>query len=92
MLEAQLKHIDFLDEQITKLDEEVKARMLSFEEDLKRLDTIPGIGRRNAEQILAEIGTIVCTVSSHCRSKRSESICGCRGVYHSNHRLLSPGS
>ena len=59
MLEAQLKHIDFLDEQITKLDEEVKARMLPFEKDLERLDTIPGVGRRNAEQILAEIGTDV---------------------------------
>jgi len=59
MLEAQLKHIDFLDEQISKLDEEVKVRMLPFEQDLERLDTIPGVGRRNAEQILAEIGTDV---------------------------------
>jgi len=59
MLDAQLKHIDFLDEQISKLDEEVKLRMLPFEKDLERLDTIPGVGRRNAEQILAEIGTDV---------------------------------
>ncbi|HGG8188066.1 TPA: IS110 family transposase, partial [Neisseria meningitidis] len=50
MLETQLKHIDFLDEQIANLDEEVKERMLPFEEDLERLDTIPGVGRRTAEQ------------------------------------------
>jgi transposase len=31
--------------------------MHPFEEDLELLDTIPGIGRRNAEDILAEIGT-----------------------------------
>lgn len=59
MLEAQLKHIDFLDEQIAKLDEEIKLRMEPFEKDLERLDTIPGVGRRTAEQILAEIGTDV---------------------------------
>lgn len=57
MLETQLRHIDFLDEIIAKLDEEVKARMLPFEEDLELLDTIPGVGRRTAEQILAEAGT-----------------------------------
>lgn len=57
MLAAQLRHIDFLDEEIAKLDEEMKARMLPFEEDLELLDTIPGVGRRTAEQILAEIGT-----------------------------------
>jgi len=41
MLDNQLKHIDFIDEIITKLDEEVKARMLPFEEELELLDTIP---------------------------------------------------
>lgn len=57
MLDNQLKHIDFMDEIIAKLDEEVKARMLPFEEDLELLDTIPGVGRRTAEQILSEAGT-----------------------------------
>lgn len=57
MLKTQLAHIDFLDEQIGLLDEEIKRRMLPFEEDLERLDTIPGVGRRTAEHIIAEIGT-----------------------------------
>lgn len=57
MLETQLRHIDFLEDEIKKLDEEIKERMLPFEEDLELLDTIPGVGRRTAEQILAEIGT-----------------------------------
>lgn len=57
MLAAQLRHIDFLDEEIGRLDEEIKRRMLPFEEDLELLDTIPGVARRTAETIAAEIGT-----------------------------------
>jgi transposase len=48
MLKTQLKHIDELDALIQKLDEEIKRRMLPFENDLERLDTIPGVGRRTA--------------------------------------------
>jgi transposase len=57
MLAAQLRHIDYLDEEISRLDEEIKRRMLPFEEDLELLDTIPGVARRTAETIAAEIGT-----------------------------------
>lgn len=57
MLKTQLRHIDFLVDEIKKLDEEIKERMLPFDDDLELLDTIPGVGRRTAEQILAEIGT-----------------------------------
>lgn len=57
VLKTQLRHIDFLTEEIKRLDEEVKERMLPFDEDLELLDTIPGVGRRTAEQIIAEIGT-----------------------------------
>jgi transposase len=56
MLGAQLRHIDYLDEEMSRLDEEIKKRMLPFEEDLELLDTIPGVGRRTAETIAAEIG------------------------------------
>lgn len=57
MLAAQLPHIDYLNEEILRLDEEVKERMLPVEEDLDLVDSIPGVARRTAEQILAEIGT-----------------------------------
>ncbi|MGF9798597.1 IS110 family transposase [Brevibacillus agri] len=57
LLAAQLRHIDYLDEEIGRLDEEIKRRMLPFEEDLELLDTIPGVARRTAETIVAEIGT-----------------------------------
>lgn len=57
IIAAQLEHIDFLNQQIAQLDEEIEKRMRPFEEDLELLDTIPGVGRRAAEEILAEIGT-----------------------------------
>ncbi|AGA59170.1 transposase [Thermobacillus composti KWC4] len=57
MLQTQLRHVDELDALIQQLDEEIKRRMLPFEEDLERLDTIPGVARWTAEQIVAETGT-----------------------------------
>jgi transposase len=59
MLKTMLTHVDFLNEQITELDAEVAKRLDPFQEDIDRLDMIPGIARRTAEQILAEIGTNV---------------------------------
>lgn len=56
MLQSQLRHLDFLDQEISRLDEEVAQRMRPFEEDIQRIDAIPGLGRRLVEQILAEIG------------------------------------
>lgn len=57
MLKTILKHIDFLTEQIEMLDQEVAQRVSTYQEDIERLDSIPGISTRMAEQILAEIGT-----------------------------------
>ncbi|WP_041580545.1 IS110 family transposase [Bacillus sp. 1NLA3E] len=57
MLKSILKHIDFLTEQIEMLDEEVAQRVSKYQEDIERLDSIPGIATRMAEQILSEIGT-----------------------------------
>ena len=57
MLKTILKHIDFLTEQIDMLDQEVAQRVSSFQEDIERLASIPGISTKMAEQILSEIGT-----------------------------------
>jgi transposase len=57
LLRSLLRQIDFLDGEIAGLSEEVARRTLPFEATIERLDAVPGIGRRNAEDILAEIGT-----------------------------------
>ncbi len=57
LLGQQLCHIDALDEAMQRLDAEIAERLRPFEEDIARLDGIPGVGRRVAEALLAEIGT-----------------------------------
>jgi len=56
LLDSHLRHLDFLDTEIRRLSEEIAERLRPFDDALDRLDTIPGVGRRAAERILAEIG------------------------------------
>src|SRR5262245_47436207 len=51
-----LTHLDYLDEAITIVSAEVDTRLAPFAEALTHLDTVPGIARRTAEVIVAEIG------------------------------------
>jgi transposase len=53
----QLAHIDLLDETIERVSAEIAERLRPFDEELARRDTIPGIDRRGAETLIAEIGT-----------------------------------
>ena len=57
LLATQLRHIDFLDAEIAGLSAEIEERMRPFDPAIELADTIPGVGRRTAEAILAEIGT-----------------------------------
>jgi transposase len=56
LVAQQLAHIDFLEETIEQLSAQIAERMRPFGEAIERLETIPGVGRRTAEAILAEIG------------------------------------
>jgi transposase len=56
LLAQQLTHLDALDELIERLSAEVEERLRPFQDALDRLDTIPGVGRRIAEILVAEIG------------------------------------
>jgi transposase len=57
LLAVQLRHIDFLDAEIAGLSAEIEERMRPFDPMIALADAIPGVGRRTAEAILAEIGT-----------------------------------
>jgi len=56
MLAQHLSHIDFLDEAIERLDRQIGEQMRPFEAALQRWDSLPGINRRIAEIIIAEVG------------------------------------
>jgi transposase len=57
LLAQQLAHLDFLDETVERVGAEIAERLLPFVAELERLDTIPGVGQRTAEILLAELGT-----------------------------------
>ena len=57
LLTTHLAHVDFLDEEIARLSAEIAERLRPVEAEVQRLDTIPGVDRRTAEVLLAELGT-----------------------------------
>jgi transposase len=56
VVSQELAQIRSLDDQIAACDEEVAQEMRPFDPEIERLDGIPGIARRGAENIIAEIG------------------------------------
>ena len=56
LLGAILSHVDHLGAAIARMDERISVVSAPFDEQLARLATIPGIGPRSAQVVLAEIG------------------------------------
>jgi transposase len=56
LLERMLHQVEFLEQEIAAYDARVQELMRPFEATLERLDTIDGVGRRTAENLLAEVG------------------------------------
>lgn len=56
LLRLHLDHIDHLDAQIAALDARIDEVIAPFAEHRRRLMTIPGVGQRVAEVVIAEIG------------------------------------
>jgi transposase len=52
-----LLQIEGLDESIARFDAQIEKRCLPLEQAVAHLDTIPGVGKTAAQQIVAEIGT-----------------------------------
>lgn len=56
LLQRLLAQLENLEQEIVVYSEQIQAQMLPYQVQLARLDTISGVGRRSAENILAEIG------------------------------------
>jgi transposase len=61
----QLAHIDFLDEAIAELSLRVDGVIAPFAEKVVLLDTIPGVDKRTAELLIAEIGADMSVFPTH---------------------------
>jgi transposase len=57
ILAAQLRHIDFLNDEIEVLSGEIAKRLSPDSKSIELIESIPGIGRKSDEHIIAEIGT-----------------------------------
>jgi len=60
-----LAHIDYLDESIGDLSVEIARVIAPFSEKIELLDTIPGVDRRTAETLIAEIEVDMCQFPTH---------------------------
>lgn len=56
LVAQQLAHIDYLDEAIEAVGAEIAERLRPCAEAQRRLETIPGVGQKVAETLLAEVG------------------------------------
>jgi len=79
VLTELLCQIDSLDETIARFDEQIQQVGVPFEEAVLLLDTIPGVARRTAEVIVAEIGTDM------SRFPSAEDLSAWAGVAPGNH-------
>jgi transposase len=56
MVAEVLTHLDFLDEAIERVSQEVSSRIAPFSKIVESMDLIPGINARVAEGVLSEMG------------------------------------
>jgi transposase len=70
-----LAHLEFLDESIERLSDDIGTMIAPFSAAIDLLDTIPGINRRTAEVVLAEIGPDMSRFSSSARLASWAGMC-----------------
>jgi transposase len=56
LLKQLLAQVDFVSAQITECDQQVEVLCRPFASTIEHLQTLPGVGKRGAEQIIAELG------------------------------------
>lgn len=71
----QLAHIDFLDEAIAELSVQVDEVIAPFAHKVALLDTIPGVDKRTAELLIAEIGADMSVFPTHRHLASWAGIC-----------------
>jgi transposase len=70
-----LAHIDYLDESIAELSAEIERVIAPFSDKIELLDTIPGVDRRTAEVLIAEIGVEMGRFPTHAHLTSWAGMC-----------------
>jgi len=87
LLTEHLSALEYLDEAVARVSAEIDQRLTADQEAIALLDTIPGVGLRAAEILIAEIGT---DMSRFPSAKHLASWAGmCPGNHESGGKRLS---
>jgi len=87
LMDRELRQVEWLEQQVAVLEEEIERRVTPWEEVIQRLVTIPGIDRKTAWTILAELGP---DLSAFPDAQHLASWCGlCPGNRESGGKRMS---
>ena len=64
LLKMALEQLQFLEQQIGQLDQEVAGLLRQHQDAVERLAEVPGLGVESATQIIAEVGATAATFPS----------------------------
>jgi transposase len=64
LLKMTLEELQFIEQQISKLDQEIASLLSQHQDAVQRLAEVPGLGVDSAQQIIAEVGTAAATFPS----------------------------
>lgn len=71
----QRRHLRYLDEQLSALEDELQHRLTPFQPALELLQTIPGVNQLSAAQLLVEIGTEMSAFGSAAKLSMWAGVC-----------------
>ncbi len=75
MVAEILTHLDFLDEAIERVSQEVSSRLVPFSKIVELMDLVPGINQRVAEGVLSEMGADMSCFPSHRHAASWAGLC-----------------
>jgi transposase len=64
LLKMALEELQFIEQQIGKLDQEIASLLSQYQDAVQRLAEVPGLGVDSAQQIIAEVGAKAATFPS----------------------------
>ena len=70
-----LAHLDFLEEQIASVTDEVEERIAPFAVKAERLDAIPGVGELTVQVLVAEVGVDMSRFPTHRHAASWAKLC-----------------
>jgi transposase len=77
LLKMALEELQFIEQQIGKLDQEITSLLSQYQDAVQRLAEVPGLGVDSAQQIIAEVGAKAASFPSE--KQRSSWVGACPG-------------